>query len=187
MFRALAAMDLDWMRVDVFQVDERAAPDGHPERNLTLIERELRDRVVGRPPRLHPMPVTDDDLEAAADRYAADLEGVCGRPPVLDVVHLGLGDDGHTASLVPSDPVLEVRDRWVSTTQPYKGYRRMTLTYPALENARVTVFLVAGAEKAAALAGMLAGDRSMPAGRLKLADAVVFADPAAARLVSASR
>jgi 6-phosphogluconolactonase len=184
LFARLAAVDLDWSAVDVFQVDERAAPHSHADRNLTLIDEELRGGVAGDGPCVHAMPVDDDDLDAAADRYADELEGVCGRPPVLDVVHLGLGEDGHTASLLPGDPVLGVRDRWVAATNRRGIYRRLTLTYPVLEQARRVVFVVAGEQKAEALAGVLAGDASMPAGRLQLRDAVIFADAAAA---SASR
>ena len=185
MFRRLAVMEIAWSDVHVFQADERAAPDKHPDRNLKLIQRELLERIPGESPNLHAMPVVDDDLDAAAEKYSAELESVCGTPPVLDVVHLGLGDDGHTASLVPHDPAMDVRDRWVAATRTYGGYRRMTLTYATLDRARFVVFLVTGADKAAALAGVLAGDSSLPAARLKPLDAVIFADPAAASAISA--
>ena len=172
----LAQLDIEWSNVDIFQVDERVAPDGDPERNLTLIARD-----VPRAGTLHAMPVTEPDLEQAARRYADELEAVCGTRPVLDVVHLGLGPDGHTASLLPGDPVLDVRDRWVGVTGEAAGYRRMTLTYPVLDAARVVMFVVSGVEKADALARVLAGDMSLPATRLQARDVRIFVDDAAAR------
>jgi 6-phosphogluconolactonase len=181
-FRHLATEELAWPSVDIFQVDERAAPDGHPDRNLVLIERELR---VGA--RLHPMRVTDGDLDGAAAQYERELVAVCGEPPRLDVVHLGIGDDGHIASLVPADAVLDIEDRFVAVTAPYAGYRRMTLTFPALQTARRVVLVVAGKGKADALARMLGGDRSIPASRLITRDIDVLADVAAAASLSASR
>lgn len=179
LFHGLAAADVEWSAVDIIQVDERVAPPGHPDRNLTLIERDFRDRIDGPKPPVHAMDVTTHRLDDAARTYAATLEGVCGRPPVIDVVHLGLGPDGHIASLVPNDPVLEERDRWVAVTRPYRGYVRMTLTYPVLDNARLVVFLVVGGDKADALASLTSGDPSVPAGRLAARNVVVFADPAA--------
>jgi len=179
MLRALASEGVPWDRVDILQVDERVAPEGGADRNLTA----LRDCLPGTA-RIHPMPVTDDDLDAAAVRYAGTLTSVAGSPPMLDLVHLGLGGDGHTASLVPGDPVLDVDDRDVAMTAPYQGRRRMTLTYPALDRARQVLWLVTGAGKAAMLARLGAGDAAIPAGRVRCARAVAFADhAAAARLV----
>lgn len=172
MFEILSGLDVPWEAVDVFQVDERAAPRDDESRNLTLIERTLGDRLR----HLHAMPVEKLDAES----YAAELEERCGRPPVIDVVHLGLGADGHTASLVPGDPVLDVHDRWVAVTQAYEGYRRMTLTFPALDAARLAVFLVTEGSKAQALRLALDGDPSVPAGRLTSDETVFFATPAAA-------
>jgi 6-phosphogluconolactonase len=157
----------------VFQVDERVAPDGDPDRNLTHIRANLPDAALAR---LRPMPVAEEDLEAAAMRDEAEL------PKPLDLVHLGIGPDGHTASLVPGDPVLEVTDRLVALTGgEYQGRRRMTLTYPALAEARKVFWLIAGEDKRDALAKLLAGDPSIPAGRVEAADATVLADEAAAR------
>jgi 6-phosphogluconolactonase len=172
MFARLGTEGLDWDHVDVFQVDERVAPDGDEDRNLTHIAANLPDPAVER---LRPMPVTADDLQSAATRYEAQL------PKPLDLVHLGIGPDGHTASLVPCDPVLEVADRLVAPTGgEYQGRRRMTLTYPALAAARQVFWLVAGEDKRDALAKLLAGDPSIPAGRVEAPDGVVLADEAAA-------
>jgi 6-phosphogluconolactonase len=162
---------LPWAKVTIFQVDERVAPDGDPDRNLTLLERSLPSGGMAD---VRPMPVTEDDLERAAARYAAAL------PERLDLVHLGLGPDGHTASLVPGDPVLEVADRDVALTGEYQGRRRMTLTYPPLGRARRLLWLVTGEDKVDALARLRAGDPSIPAGRVSAANAVVVADGAAA-------
>lgn len=175
MLRALTLEDVPWDRVDLLQVDERVAPDGAADRNLTALRESLPA-----PARVHPMPVERGDLEAAAKRYAETLASVAGSPPVLDLVHLGLGDDGHTASLVPGDPVLDVRDREVAISGPYQGRRRMTLTYPALDRARQVLWLVTGEGKAAMLARLHAGDAAIPAGRVRATRATVFADHAAA-------
>ena len=172
MFELLGKDGLDWEHVDLFQVDERVAPDGDPDRNMTQIRASLPDAARER---LRPMPVTDDDLDAAAARYEAEL------PRPLDLVHLGLGPDGHTASLVPDDPVLEVTDRLVALTGgEYQGRRRMTLTYPALADARRVFWLVAGENKRDAVGKLLAGDRSIPAGRVEAAGGAVLADRSAA-------
>lgn len=178
MLRALADEDVPWHAVHVFQVDERVAPAGQPERNLTHLQECLRGRVPLPEEQLYPMPVENTDLEAAARDYAATLARTAGTPPVLDLVHLGLGGDGHTASLVPDDPVLEVRDTDVAITARYEGRRRMTLTYPALDRARRVLWLVTGASKAAMLARLRAGDRKIPAGRVRRDRAVVLVDRA---------
>jgi 6-phosphogluconolactonase len=170
MFRVLRDEDVPWDLVTIYQVDERLAPDGDPDRNLTHLQESLRGVAVT----VRPMPVTDVDPEAAAARYAAAL------PERFDVVHLGLGDDGHTASLVPGDPVLEVSDRAVALTGEYRGRRRMTLTYPALARAEQLLWLVTGAGKAGPLARLRAGDRSIPAGRVRAVRSLVLADLAAA-------
>lgn len=173
MFRALGQEDLPWEAIGIWQVDERVAPDGDPDRNLTSLVRAVPEAVE-----LHPMPVTDEDLDAAAERYAASL------PPAFDLVHLGMGDDGHTASLVPSDPVLEVVDRDVALTLEYRGRRRMTLTYPALGRSRRVLWLIAGEDKATMVPRLLAGDPSIPAGRVAAEDQLVVADRAAASRVA---
>lgn len=169
MFRALQAEDLPWDRVEVWQVDERVAPDGDPDRNLTSLAPLIPPEVE-----IHPMPVTQDDLEEAAATYAASL------PDAFDLVHLGMGDDGHTASLVPGDPVLQIDDRDVGLTAEYRGRRRMTLTYRVLDRSRRVLWLITGEDKAPMVPRLLAGDPSIPAGRVRAADQLVVADRAAA-------
>jgi 6-phosphogluconolactonase len=164
--------DLPWDATQIVQVDERVAPDGHPDRNLGRI---LEHLPAAARPRILPMPVTADDLDAAAEDYAASL------PQRLDVVHLGIGVDGHTASLVPGDPVLDVTDRDVAlTAEPYEGRRRMTLTFRALARAGLVLWLVTGESKASALRKLLADDERIPASRVAAPRQLVVADPAAA-------
>jgi 6-phosphogluconolactonase len=180
MLAALAKEDLPWSGIEIFQVDERVAAADSPDRNFFHLRQSLLDRVPLPPENVHAMPVESDDLPVAAVEYAATLEMVTGSPPRLDLVHLGLGPDGHTASLVPDDPVLGVTDRWVALTQPYQGHPRMTVTYPVLDNAAQILFVVTGAEKVDALAKLSRRDPSIPAGRVKAANMVVLADQAAA-------
>jgi len=150
---------LPWSRTSLFQVDERIAPTGSPERNLTHLVLSLPLMCQAA---IRPMPVGAKDLETAARSYEYSL------PERFDLVHLGLGPDGHTASLVPGDPVLDVKDRGVAMTQgEYQGTRRMTLTYPPLNAARKILFLVTGEGKEDALSRLIAGDESIPAGRVR--------------------
>jgi 6-phosphogluconolactonase len=180
MLRELASQDVPWDALHVAQVDERVAPAQHPDRNLThLQESLLRNAPLG-PERVLAMPVEAPDLEAAAMAYARTLAEIAAAPPVLDLVHLGLGPDGHTASLVPGDPVLAVSDRDVAVTGVYLGRRRMTLTYPILNRSRRILWLVTGAEKAEMLLRLRNGDPSIPAGRVRQENALVLADKAAA-------
>jgi 6-phosphogluconolactonase len=179
MLRALADEKVPWEKVHLFQVDERVAPAGDTDRNFTHLRESLLTRVVLRPEQIHPMPVEEPDLEAAADLYARLLVEIAGSPPVLDLVHLGLGPDGHTASLVPGDPVLEVADRDVALTGAYQGRRRMTLTYPVIDRSRRILWVVTGKEKAAPLARLMDADRSIPAGRVRQDPGLVLADRAA--------
>lgn len=181
MLRALADEDMPWEAVHVFQVDERAAPAGDPDRNWTHLRESLPAHARLAHERLHAMPVECDDLERAALDYALELEAVAGTPPVLDLVHLGLGADGHTASLVPGDAVLEIGDRDVAATAaPYQGRRRMTATFPLLDRARTLLWLVTGSEKASMLQRLCDGDPSIPAGRVARTNAMALADRAAA-------
>lgn len=183
MLRALAGEDVPWSKVYIAQADERVASAGHPDRNLTHLRESLLERVSLRPELLCAMPVEAPDLEAAAVQYARLLQQIAGTPPVLDLIHLGLGPDGHTASLVPSDPVLDVTRADVALTQPYQGRRRMTLTYPTLNRARRILWVVTGAEKAAMLLRLRDGDPTIPAGRVCQDRALVVADRAAAQLL----
>jgi 6-phosphogluconolactonase len=180
MLRHLAVEQLPWQHVHLFQVDERVAPAGHPDRNLTRLGTSLLGKVPLPPAHLHAMPVEDADLQEAAARYAAELESVAGSPAVLDLVHLGLGADGHTASLVPGDPALLVTEADVTVTGAYQGRRRMTLTYPALDRARTILWVVTGPDKVPALEQLLRGDHAIPAGRVHSGRALVLADAAAA-------
>jgi len=181
MLGALTAEDLPWRQLHIFQVDERAAPEGDGERNLTQLQEALLGNTPLTADALHPMPVADADLESAAHGYGLELAAATDSSMILDLVHLGLGDDGHTASLVPGDSALEVKDRDVAISGDYRGYRRMTLTLPMLNRARQRLWLVTGADKAGMLARMRAGDDGIPAGRVNPQDAIVFADSAAAK------
>jgi len=181
MLRALARESLDWAAVHVYQVDERVVARGDSARNLGSLDEILVWK--GPLPRrnLHPMWVDRSDLEGAAEAYAAELAQVAGDPPVLDVVHLGLGGDGHTASLFPGDPVLAVKDRGVAVTGEHNGHRRMTLTLPVLNRARNVIWFVTGEDKAGVVADLHAGGAPFPAGRVARHRAVLVADEAAGR------
>jgi len=179
-FRALAGKDVPWDRVHLFQVDERNAPSGDPERNYLHLKEALIGRIAIPAANLHPMPVEEEDLDAGARRYEGILRGIAGTPPVLDLVQLGLGEDGHTASLFPGDAALQVIDADVAASGHHKGWRRMTLTFPAIDRARCILWLVTGSGKSEALGRLRAGDRSIPAGRVLHSRAVLLADTAAA-------
>jgi 6-phosphogluconolactonase len=180
MLRALASEEMPWTSTHLVQVDERVAPQGHPDRNLTHLSDSLLKNVPLAPGQVHAMPVELPDLAAAAVQFATILREIAGSPPVLDLVHLGLGPDGHTASLVPGDPVLDITDADVAPTGLYQGRRRMTLTYPAINRARGILWLVTGSEKAGMLTRLLDADESIPAGRVRQNSSLVLADRAAA-------
>ena len=166
MFELLADKDLPWEQVELYQVDERVVPESDPARNITQLQRRLLGPLETRP-HLHPMPVEEDDLDAAAVCYATTL------PKPFDLIHLGLGADGHTASLVPGDPVLDATAD-VAITRVYRGHRRMTITYPVLNRARRILWVVTGATKAVALTRLIAGDATIPAGRVARERAIVL-------------
>lgn len=164
--------EMPWEHVRIYQVDERVAPPGDDARNLTHLVQMLS---IDHQAALQPMPVTSRDLELSAAEYEVHL------PERLDLVHLGLGPDGHTASLVPNDTVLEVEDRRVAMTDTrYQGHRRMTLTYAALAASRQILWLTLGEGVREALAKLLAGDTSIPAGRVENDNMLLVADEAAA-------
>ena len=180
MLRALAGEEVPWKGVHVAQVDERVAPAGDPDRNLTHLRESLLVHAPLPPEQVYAMPVESPDLNVAAARYARILQDIAGSPPVLDLAHLGLGPDGHTASLVPGDAVLDVAGADVALTGVYLGRRRMTLTYPMLDRSRRILWLVTGSEKIGMLARLRDGDRSIPAGRVRRERALVLADRGAA-------
>ena len=186
MLRDLAGEDVPWPDVHVFQVDERIAPAGDPDRNLTHLRESLLSHAPLRPEQIYAMPVEIKDLEAAAKSYVDTLQKVAGSPPVLDLAHLGLGPDGHTASLVLNDSVLDVVDADVALTGIYQNRRRMTLTYPLLNRSRCVLWVVTGAEKVEMLARLRDGDVSIPAGRIRRENALVLADRAAAGKLTAA-
>ncbi len=186
MLRMLAQEEVPWSAVEVVQVDERVAPAGDPERNLTHLHQSLLEHTSLCVEQIHAMPVEDKDLEAAARSYACTLCGIAGRPPVLDLTHLGLGADGHTASLVPQDPILDMSDREVATTGIYQQRRRMTLCYPIINRSRRILWVVTGVEKAPMLLRLRQGDVSIPAGRISQEQAVVIADKEAAAALQTS-
>jgi 6-phosphogluconolactonase len=180
MLRELAHEDIPWTAVHIVQADERVAPTGHSDRNLTHLQESLLEHAPLRPEQIHAMPVESSDLESAAKHYALTLSEIAGSPAVLDMVHLGLGPDGHTASLVPGDAILQVTSQDVALTGVYQGRRRMSLTYPIIDRSRRVLWLVTGAEKIEMLARLRNADVSIPAGRISGNKALVLADRAAA-------
>ena len=186
MLRDLTQEEVPWNAVHVVQVDERVAPAGHADRNLTHLRETLLEHAPLRPEQIYAMPVEANDLQAASAQYAETLRSISGSPPVLDLVHLGLGPDGHTASLVPGDPVLDIDDADVALTGLYQQRRRMTLTFPMLNRSRYVLWLVTGSEKAGMLARLRAGDRLIPAGRVRADHSMILADRAAVGRVADS-
>jgi 6-phosphogluconolactonase len=179
MLRALARERVSWEKFHVVQVDERVAPEGHPDRNLTHLRESLLVHASLPPGQIHAMPVEEPDLEEATTIYTRTLQEIASSPAIIDLVHLGLGSDGHTASLVPGDPALDINDRDVALTGVYQGRRRMTLTFPILNRSRHILWLVTGAEKAAMLPRLCAADPGIPAGRISQERALLLADCAA--------
>ena len=180
MLRELAKEQVPWEGVHVFQVDERIAPAGDPDRNLTHLRESLLSHAPIDPAHIYAMPVEKPESDAAAAEYARTLETLARSPPVIDLVHLGLGPDGHTASLIPNDPVLHVMHRDVAVTGVHQGRKRMTLTYPVIDRARQILWVVTGEEKVKALSELEKGNKSIPGGRIRRDGALVLADEAAA-------
>lgn len=183
MLRALATEELPWEHIHVVQVDERVAPAGHSDRNLTHLLESLAHSPL-RPEQIHAMAVELPDLEETVRRYTSTLRDLAGSPAILDLVHLGLGPDGHTASLVPGDPVLKLANADVALTGEYQHRRRMTLTYPMIDRARRILWLATGGEKAGMLARLRHGDPSIPAGKISQDRAVIFTDQAATKVAA---
>ncbi len=180
MLRALAEQDVPWSKLHLVQVDERVAPAGDPDRNLTHLHQSLLEHTPLPREQIHAMPVEEANLASAAGHYADTLRQIAGAPAVLDLAHLGLGPDGHTASLVPGDPVLQIVDADVALTGEYQGRRRMTLTYPMLNRARRILWLVSGHAKVEMLKRLREGDPAIPAGRISRHQALILADRDAA-------
>jgi 6-phosphogluconolactonase len=176
MLRYLADKDLPWQGIHIFQVDERIAPDGDNDRNLTHIIENLLPWSPLPPQNIHEMHVNENDAEKAAESYAGSVREIAGSEALFDLVHLGLGPDGHCASLIPGDPVLDVSDRDVAATGIYQGRRRLTLTYPAINRARKILWLITGSEKSEMLQRLLAADIAIPAGRISQKNARLIAD-----------
>jgi 6-phosphogluconolactonase len=180
MLRALANEDVPWEGMHILQVDERLAPEGDPDRNLTHLRESLIGHAPILPERIYAMQVLEKDPEAAATTYAHTIRQITGSPVIIDLIHLGLGPDGHTASLIPGDPVLDVTDKDVALTEIYQGRQRLTLTYPIINRARKILWLVTGSEKNEMLQRLLERDLSIPAGRISQEHALVLADKEAA-------
>jgi 6-phosphogluconolactonase len=176
MLRALADEDVPWEGMHVFQVDERLAPEGHPDRNMTHLRENLLGHSPLSPEQIHAMRVEENDPEAAAVDYARTIEEIAGSPAIMDLVYLGLGPDGHTASLIPGDPVLNVTDKDVALTGIYQGRRRLTLTYPIINRSRKVLWLITGSEKNEMFKRLIQRDLSIPAGSISQENAIVLAD-----------
>jgi 6-phosphogluconolactonase len=180
MLRALAGQDVPWEEMHILQVDERIAPEGDADRNLTHLLESLSAQVPLLRERIHAMPVDEKDPEMAASHYARTINSIAGSPAIIDLVHLGLGPDGHTASLIPGDTVLDVTDKDVSTTGIYLGRKRLTLTFPVINRARMILWLITGREKNEMLQRLLENDQSIPAGRISQEHSLILADKEAA-------
>ena len=179
MLKILSKADLPWQRVNLFQVDERVAPDGHADRNLTQLFQAIAGTPMVTQLRIFPMPVLAEDLEEGCREYTQVLDEVT-EGKGLDLIHLGLGSDGHTASLVPGDGVMDVQDRLVACTQNlYQGRIRMTLTYPLLNSAKQLLWIVTGSEKQEMVKRLLQQDTSIPAGSIRQENALLMVDQAA--------
>jgi len=184
MLRDLAHEEVPWASVHIVQVDERIAPAGDPDRNLTHLRESLLSHAPIPPEQIHAMPVEAADPERACLDYTGVLNSLCGAPPVLDLIHLGLGPDGHTASLIPGDSVCQVLDREIALTGVYQNRRRMTLTYPVINRARAILWVVTGGEKAPMVPRLLAGDPGIPAGPIAQQNATLLLDAPAAGKIS---
>jgi 6-phosphogluconolactonase len=180
MLRALTDEDVPWERMHIVQVDERLAPEGHPDRNMTHLRESLIGHAPILPERIHAMQMEEKDPEAAAASYSRTIREIAGSSGIIDLIHLGLGPDGHTASLIPGDPVLDITDQDVALTVIYHGRQRLTLTYPIINRARKILWLITGSEKNEMFQRLIDSDLSIPAGRISQEHAMVLADKDAA-------
>ncbi len=180
MIKELATQDLPWEKVFLFQVDERVAPDGHPDRNLTQLFKSIQDSPLNTRLNIFPMHVIAEDLEEACAEYSENIKRIT-ETGKLDLIHLGIGTDGHTASLIPGDSVLEVGDKDVALTgNPYQGRERMTLTYPLINRAEKILWIITGEEKAEMLERLLQQDPTIPAGKINQSHAIILTEEGAA-------
>jgi 6-phosphogluconolactonase len=175
-----------WQRVSWFWGDERFVPYDHPESNYRMTREAMLAEVPVPSENIYPVP-TDGEPEEAARRYERTLQEAYGAPtldptrPLFDIVLLGMGDDGHTASLLPGDKLLEERRRWVAAVTHGRPEVRITMTFPVIESSRHVAFLVEGAAKAALLSAIRAGGSQVPAARVRpVGELIWFADRAAA-------
>ena len=189
LYGELALRTIDWTEVQFYWIDERLVPPDHPDSNLRMARETLLSHIAVAPNQIHPMP-TAGDADAAARAYEADLKAGYGATildparPLFDLTLIGLGGDGHICSLLPGSPVLEERTRWVAPVTQGRPEARLTLTYPAVESSRLTVFLVTGPDKAEAVKRVRQGDRTLPGGRLNpQGETVWLLDRGAARLL----
>lgn len=174
--------DVDWGRTHLFQVDERLAPDGDADRNATMLDDALLTATflgTNQPAGVWLMPVTGNDPVAASAEYGRQLDAIAGSPVVFDLIQLGLGSDGHTASLIPGDPILQVDDVDVALTGEYQGRRRMSLTWPVLDRAKELLWVIGGASKQRSVEQFLDNDPSIPATLPTQSRATVLLDRAA--------
>ena len=176
LYHTLTKREIDWNKVHVFQVDERIAPAGDENRNFTHLKSCLLDHTPIPSSNVHAMPVTTQPSRNAVEIYENLLVSKTGQPPILDIVHLGIGEDGHTASLIPGDPVLNYQAGYVAITEEYNGYRRMTLSFHAINSARRLLWQITGAHKSSVLKQLINGDQSIPAGSISREQAIVITD-----------
>jgi 6-phosphogluconolactonase len=189
LFAELSLRQIDWSKVAFYWIDERFVPPDHPDSNYRMARETLLSHIDVKPEQIHPMP-TDGDPESAAKRYEALLQAHYGsrqldlKNPLFDLVLIGLGSDGHICSLLPGSPILEEKEHWVAAVTKGRPEVRLTLTYPSVESAALTAFLVTGADKAEAVKRAHAGDEAIPGGRLKSrGDVVWLLDQGAAKLL----
>lgn len=176
MIKELAKEDLPWEKTFLFQVDERIAPDTHPDRNLTQLFKVIEGSKLVLRLNIFPMRVNAEDLSEACADYESHINRMTGNGK-LDLIHLGIGTDGHTASLVPDDPILEVMEKGVDITgNAYQGRLRMSLTYPLINQAEKILWVITGEEKAEMLNRLLHKDQSIPAGKIDQHHAIVLTE-----------